>query len=89
MVNARIMAFNRCAVSVGDKVIPHDKTVPGYKGLDTCICWETALADGQHYLYIVDILEETGATVYLLHYSRTCPTGNYYNREDFRLLDRV
>lgn len=70
---------------LGDKVVPHQKTVSGWDGLDESLHWNKACSRGQKYLYIVGYDEEEQA--WKLNADNTETSGDFYREKDFTLYE--
>ena len=73
--------------SVGDKVYPVSKTVPGFENnIKEDVHWQKAEPRG--YFFVTDIDEyrtkSTGKTVYVCNFRKNTTTGNYFFESDLR-----
>lgn len=73
--------------SVGDKVVPVSKTVPGFeRDIELDIYWRKSKERG--YLFVVGIEESltksAGKTVYMCNYPKDAIIGNYFLESDLR-----
>lgn len=72
--------------NVGDKVVPHAKTLRGYaENFETEGNWEAAKRKGQPYLYIARFDEEKGEKILVLSDCKTATGGNYFLPTDVTL----
>lgn len=68
----------------GDKVVPFQKTVKGYRDLNGSGAWKRAQILEQEYLFVVDWDEEDNC--YILHeYKDRSYNGDFFNEEDLYL----
>ncbi len=73
--------------SVGDKVYPVSKTVPGFEdNIKEDVHWQKSEPRG--YFFVTDIDEyktkSTGKTVYVCNFRKNTTTGNYFFESDLR-----
>ena len=73
-------------VTVGLKVVPHDKTVENFVGLDYSYNWNDAGGKDQGYLYVVEY--ESGSKCWALGV-RPNSGGDYFNASDFEPLKKL
>jgi hypothetical protein len=67
-------------VKIGMKVVPFQKTVKGWEGLETSCVWKKTKEKGQNYLCINEYDENEGC--YVLGFEET--DGDFFNVEDFK-----
>ena len=69
-------------VQIGMKVVPFQKTVLGWGGLQNSEVWEYAKNNNQEYLYVAR--ENTEDNCFVLS-DELDSDGDYFNPEDFKL----
>lgn len=71
-------------VTIGMKVVPHDKT-RGAHGLNNSNVWRHAVKHGQPFLYVTDVYLEEGEVCVHLNHSMVSWEGDTFNFSDFDL----
>lgn len=76
-------------ITLGMKVVPHQKTVCFWTGLNNSEVWKCAIENGQNYLYVIS--ENIKDNCFILNDELNIDSegnyeidGDYFNPEDFK-----